>query len=708
MKIQYNLKCCTFFIVLVICCVGRNTFAMSDSKEVPNTVRIGWYDYAGFFMEEEQGYRSGYGYDYFQEIARHVGWNYEYISGTVTECVERLERGEIDLIGAVMKTSDREKIMNFSSLSMGKNYSILTTLADNKQYHIGKKNEFDGIHIGALRGDARQEALQQYAKEQGFSYKLTQYSTPSLMEQALKQKQVDAILTTNMRVASGNEKMIAQFSPVEFYFVTAKENKDLIQIINLAMEQIEYTHKGFQAELAQKYFSVDRSGSFSLTEEEHKFIEENSEIKVILPALRKPIAYKENGNYKGIVLDIMNEMAKRLGITFQYQTSDTQAEGIQALTAGKVDIIANVYTDYGWAEFNQLFLSNPYMTLGYVAITNVGEQPNNPDLHVAAVKGYRFSTDYVEHFYSPQQITWYENEMECLKAVKNKKQDICFVSSYAASEVLSDYRYRELYSSMISYSHGLSVGVSKNSKDSKVLVSLIDKAIASIGKTEIENIIDRNTMLKQRDISFNELLSRYPLQFISVFAFVILIIVTLLAIILVASNQRKMDEELYKARLASEHDALTGLYNRLAFEIVVTQRLQEKKEDLTGAFVMLDVDNFKQVNDQNGHSYGDKVLLTLADGMRMLFEKHDALLGRMGGDEFAIFFPECKDHEEMMEWLWDGQYKLQQGMMEGISIPCSFGVAFVSESLCDFVALYKAADKALYCAKRQGKGTVRN
>lgn len=703
MKRAVKRNSCVLVIVFLLLCISATVSVAAPKTENQKTIRVGWYDYDGFYMQDEEGHRSGYGYDYFQEIARYSGWDYEYVNGTVTECFQMLEEGQIDLLGSVMYSPERANTLEFSALSSGKNYSVLTINKDDNRYQIGNTKALDGIHIGALYGDIRQNELMKYAAEQGFTYRLTYYDTPAMMEEALSTKEVDAILTTNMRVATGSEQIVAQFAPVEFYIVTAKGNFNLIKSVNTAMEQIEFTRKGFQAELSQKYFSVDMSGALSFTEEEKEFIRSTPVIRVILPAMRRPVAYKDGKEYKGVVVDIINELAECIDIKVEYLEADTQSAGIQNLIEKKGDVIANVYDDYGWAESNDLFLTRSYMDLNYAAITRVGNLPSDLDIRVAAVTGYHFSADYVERMYQPSQIEWYDNESEALEAVRADERDICFVSSLAANEFLTGYKYREFRSSAISYSHGLSIGVSK---EDRLLLSILDKAIASMGSAKIRSIIDTNTMLLERPFNLAELIMCYPLQFISIFGFILVIIVSLLVGLIIGRSNRRKNEEIYRARLAAECDSLTGLYNRITFEVVVTQKLQEKGDKLSGVFVMLDIDLFKQINDQHGHSYGDKVLTLLAEKLRESFEHHSALLCRMGGDEFALFFPEWNKREDLIMLLQECQRELKEGGVEKISISCSFGVAFVSEQLCNFPALYKAADEALYSAKRADRGAV--
>lgn len=685
--------------------IQGNAKASPERKRNPEVIRVGWYDYAGFYMQDENGYRSGYGYDYLQELARYGGWTYEYVEGTGRECLSMLENGEIDLLGMVMQTPGREDTMEFSALSMGTNFTVLCALSENIRYQAGNYAGFDGMRIGVLSGDARNTELMEYAMEHDFSYREVRYDTPEQMEEALFAKEVDAILTTDLRKATGKEQIIAQFSPVDFYLASQKGNDAIMDPVNAAMEQIAFSMKDFQSSLAHKYFWVDIGGSLAYTKEEKQYIENNPTIRVVLPSMREPLAYRTDSMYEGILIDIMNEVSARTGIGFEYLEAKNQTEGIQLLEEGKAEIIANVYNDYGWAEINSLYLSKPYMQLDYASIGRVGEDITGNDVRVAAVTGYRFSQDYIMRYYDGSQITWYDNEEACIDAVNQGEQDICFASTYVANDYLQRYEYRNLYYSLLNYTHGLSVGVLAG--QSQMLLQVIDKAIASIDSGKINSVIVNNTMKRAAALSYMEIILRNPVPFVITLLLFGVVIVFLLAMLMVSSVNRRKNKELYRAKLAAERDSLTGLYNRLSFELMVEEALAAKGGKSV-AFAMLDLDRFKQINDSMGHSFGDRVLVTLAKELKSYYERKKAYLCRMGGDEFAVFLPEISSYRQVMEEFEEFQQGLLVEKEKQMSIPCSIGFVMtpIKEDM-NFIKLYEAADAALYEAKRCGRGNVR-
>lgn len=156
----------------------------------------------------------------------------------------------------------------------------------------------------------------------------------------------------------------------------------------------------------------------------------------------------------------------------------------------------------------------------------------------------------------------------------------------------------------------------------------------------------------------------------------------------------------------SERDSLTGLFNRKALEDFV-QRYENHAA--TCALMLLDLDNFKTLNDTLGHYEGDQCLCRVANVLTALFEKHGCVC-RLGGDEFVIFLPDIPDRDSVV--------KLGQTLLEKIpqeytyksgrfSVTCSVGIAFSpSGNFSSYEALYKAADSAMYASKAKGKNSL--
>jgi diguanylate cyclase (GGDEF)-like protein len=176
----------------------------------------------------------------------------------------------------------------------------------------------------------------------------------------------------------------------------------------------------------------------------------------------------------------------------------------------------------------------------------------------------------------------------------------------------------------------------------------------------------------------------------------------------------ELQEQLLHAREAlrqqATHDGLTGLLNRSCIlEILSNELARADREGKSVAVLMVDIDNFKPVNDTYGHLAGDAVLRELSGRMRSVIRRYDSV-GRYGGEEFIVVLPGC---DGPSAWLQAERVREAfagracQAGAQSIPITCSIGVASHSaEFPPDSDALIRSADAALYSAKHLGRNRV--
>lgn len=157
----------------------------------------------------------------------------------------------------------------------------------------------------------------------------------------------------------------------------------------------------------------------------------------------------------------------------------------------------------------------------------------------------------------------------------------------------------------------------------------------------------------------------------------------------------------------ADTDLLTGLGNKLATERKIKEYMAESPNSLAMMFV-LDIDNFKKINDTMGHAFGDEVLRELGRQIGINFRVTD-IIGRTGGDEFTIFLKNLKDDSNTLREAQKLVYffrHFQVGDYVKYSATASIGAAIFPNDGNDFDTLYKSADAALYKAKKRGKNQL--
>lgn len=171
-----------------------------------------------------------------------------------------------------------------------------------------------------------------------------------------------------------------------------------------------------------------------------------------------------------------------------------------------------------------------------------------------------------------------------------------------------------------------------------------------------------------------------------------------------AERLEQKTREVSDIKNKSCQDALTGLWNRVYTEAAVNKMIAQEAK---GTLMMIDLDNFKAINDNYGHIEGDRVLKMFADTLRD-FSGEEDILCRIGGDEFVVFYKDLTSKSEIgsraADIISDLCDKLEQCKFETNS-SVSIGIAQAPEDAAEFNRLYNCADKALYYVKQNGKNS---
>ncbi len=157
----------------------------------------------------------------------------------------------------------------------------------------------------------------------------------------------------------------------------------------------------------------------------------------------------------------------------------------------------------------------------------------------------------------------------------------------------------------------------------------------------------------------------------------------------------------------SQHDSLTGLYNNASAKEIIEEYLQNEGKGRTNALMIIDLDDFKHVNDTFGHRFGDHVIKTAADTLNNTFGEND-LTARIGGDEFLVFCRDILDMSsvnEKVRKVFETFAQNPVGDKEQYVIKTSIGIAVSPQDGTGFKRLFDKADRNMYKVKRSGKNS---
>ncbi len=688
-------------LLLVLIFVTLPFFSAEIEAKEDKTIKVAIYEMPGFSVKGEEGY-SGYNIEYLSKLSKYTGWTYEFIEcKDADEALEAVRQKKAHLTGGIQKSELVGEGIEFCEYTSGNMYHCMVTMFVNELIY-GDYEAFRDISIGCMQGYIHQKDFIEYANENGYTPKLTYYNSLEEMRQALYDGKLDAMLISSMERLPDNERIIDKFFSKPFYYVTNEEDKQFTEQLKDAMANIKINESGLENELNTKYF--DDTGAFPYTKAELEYLVNAPKVKVGINKDRMPIAYRNiNGADVGISIDIFNLIEGYSG--FEIELVDIGDKSVsEVLKSREVDLIAGI-SDECCKEIPSADLdwSNSYLETVAAFVGKQGfEFKADGDYKIGIIDNNELYISYVKENYSNCEIVEYKNVEEGLNAVVKGEIQGIIENIYVINAML----LKPYYSGLAVVP---TVNIAENFKfvglrgDGKV-ISILNKTISSISDDEINTCIIHYTVTSY-DYTIMDFIYKYRLQIIVAVPLIIVFIVLLLH---VKGIKKKAEYDLMKER--SQRDVLTKLYNKGAFKNLVEAFLaDEHNKDRKCAFIFIDIDNFKSVNDKLGHMVGDETLVKISEEISRCTRQED-IVARFGGDEFCVF---------AIDMPQSAVKGFATRTMEALSIECkgredskreivvkvsaSIGVSLYPDQGKDYESLLECADKAVYQVKESGK-----
>lgn len=599
-KVENKIAVILFFACIISLFPVHAYAAAGNSR----TLRVGFFAFDGYHVQDGDGNRSGYGYDFLQLLARYGDWTYEYVGydKSWAEMQDMLADGEIDLLTSAQKTPEREDEFAFSDQAIGTSSIILTVRSGDTRYTAGDYATYNGIRVGLLKNSSRNEKLNKFAAEKGFSFTPVYYDTADEMTEALQNaSSIDAILSSNLRSIQ-NEWILDTFAPSDFYVMVRRDDTELLSEINHAIGQMDINLLDWRHDLWNKYYMADSSGEIAFTAEERAYLGEMKQSGAVIRAIvepdRAPYSYFENGEAKGVIPGIFSRIEEMTGLNFEIAETKDRADYFGALESDKsIEVRIDAYDDYSDAEQRGYKLTSPYLSASVEEVAR--KTSSEPYSRVALVKAAD-PTDYrTALLNSGAVIREYESIEECLNAVKRGDADATYVLTYSAQQYLNDNNIANTLKSTLfpQYSVLYSIGVA-NSADGRLL-TILDKAVSNLGGGDVESIILAQTATEQHDMTLRAYFVTHPAALVIAFMFFALLLAMAALLIyrqksmkLIEKKNRELQAEAQRADKASaakskflssmSHDMRTPLNGVISFTSFALQAdtLEKKQEYL--------------------------------------------------------------------------------------------------------------------------------
>ena len=504
-------------------------------------VRVGFFAMDGYHMMDEDGNRSGYGYDFLRLMARYWDVDYEYVGYDKSwdEMQRMLIDGEIDMVTSARRTPEREELFDFSR-PIGTNNGILTVRSDNSTIVEGKYSTYDGMRVALLRGNSRNDEFAEYARTKGFTYKSVYFDSAEEIAEALQNGTVDAIVTSSLRKMN-NERILEKFGSSDFYVIVKKGNTELLNKINYAIDQMNAAEGSWKTTLYNKNYETTDTKNLEYTEEEKRIIAQYSKenpLHVLCDPTRYPYSYTENGEVKGILPDYFRKIADYAGLSYEFLVPATRDEYIAYQSnkdAVNISIDARLDTD-NYAETKEWGLTAPYITMRMARVTR---RDFDGKINVVTTVNQTASTSIEDVLAPGAEKLMCSTRQEMMEAVRDGKADAAFVYYYMAqafinSDTTGTMTYTLLEQPTFSYRMVVS------STENHALAGILTKAMYAMPDNLVEDLATQYTTYKATNLTFVDMICLHPVTAVAIIVFISWMAVTLIVILNRLQTRRKL------------------------------------------------------------------------------------------------------------------------------------------------------------------------
>ena len=392
-------------------------------------VRVGSFEDT-FNYCNEKGERKGYGYELLETLSGYTGWQFEYVTCDWSDCFEKLENGEIDIMGGISYTEDRAEEMLFSDEPMGEEKYYLYADLSRADISASDFKTLDGKKIGVLMGTESEVMLTEWEEKHGIKTEHVNVYNNEDVKQKLANHEIDCFVSLEESYwAELGISTITRVGKSSIYYVLNKDRSDLKEELDNAMHALDEEAPFYTADLCKKYFSLDYKPI--LTGEEKAWLKEHGAIRMGFLTSDSGVSTYDpaTGEITGTITDYIQFAADCLGnqeLEFQLVGYDDKEAELNALKSGEIDMIFHFDQSPNLAEEYRLARTNTTWTANMMVVTNKQLFIENQVNRVAVPQNKISLTRYIAFYYPQWEIVDCDTQEDAIKLVKDGQAD-CFI-----------------------------------------------------------------------------------------------------------------------------------------------------------------------------------------------------------------------------------------------------------------------------------------
>ncbi len=433
---------CALLSLLLLLSAVLPVKAAAETAPV-KVVRVGSFEDT-FNYVNEKGARKGYGYELLQTLSGYTGWQFEYVTCDWSDCFEKLENGEIDIMSGISYTEDRTEEMLFSDEPMGVEKYYLYADLSRADISASDFKTLNGKKIGVLMGTEPEVMLTEWEEKYDLKTEHVNISNNEDVKQKLANHEIDCFVSLEESFwADLGISTITRVGESGIYYAINKNRPDLKEELDNAMRALDEAAPFYTADLYKRYFSMDYTPI--LTGEEKAWLKEHGAIKMGFLTSDSGVSTFDpaTGEFTGVITDYIQFAADCLGnqeLEFQLVGYDSKEAELDALKSGEIDMVFHFDQSPNLAEEYHFACTNTTWTSNLMAVTNK-QHFNENNVNRIAVPQNKLSLKKYLAFYYPQwEIVDCDTQEDAAKLVKDGQAD-CFVTW-----ISSENKYSKKYS----------------------------------------------------------------------------------------------------------------------------------------------------------------------------------------------------------------------------------------------------------------------
>lgn len=429
---------CVMLSLLLLLSAVLPVKAAAETAPV-KVVRVGSFEDT-FNYCNEKGARKGYGYELLQTLSGYTGWQFEYVTCDWSDCFEKLENGEIDIMGGISYTEDRAEEMLFSDEPMGEEKYYLYADLSRADISASSFKTLNGKKVGVLMGTEAEVMLTEWEEKYGIKTQHVNISNNEDVKQKLANHEIDCFVSLEESYwAELGISTITRVGKSSIYYVLNKDRPDLKEELDNAMHALDEEAPFYTADLCKKYFSLDYKPI--LTGEEKAWLKEHGAIRMGFLTSDSGVSTYDpvTREITGTIIDYIQFAADCLGnqeLEFQLVGYDDKEAELNALKSGEIDMIFHFDQSPNLAEEYRVARTNTTWTANMMVVTNKQLFNENQANRVAVPQNKISLTRYIAFYYPQWEIVDCDTQEDAVKLVKDGQAD-CFITGVSNNEKYS-------------------------------------------------------------------------------------------------------------------------------------------------------------------------------------------------------------------------------------------------------------------------------